>query len=179
MQGVQRSLSAGRHHERYKHIINGEVVEVERGAWALKSGVVPTQFPNLHSYLSSAPKRRRSPKKRASACRRAETVSCHPPPEEPNELPSDCESTDLGYIIENSASLRLPRNWQLSIVQDEPENSRQAVFYETGMSAGVFSIMKSVVIRDLTYVISANGKLLQESLVDVLVWYAPRKTLKR
>ncbi|KAL3242382.1 hypothetical protein MRX96_047791 [Rhipicephalus microplus] len=71
--------------------------------------------------------------------------------------------------MENSASLRLPRNWQLSIVEDEPENSRQAVFYETGMSAGVYSIMKSVVIRDLTYVISANRKLLQESLVDVRV----------
>lgn len=154
----------------YKDIINGEVVEVERGAWALKSGVVPTQFPNLPSYLSSARKRRRSPKKRVSACRRAETVSCHPPPEEPNELPSHCESTDLAYIIENSASLRLPRNWQLSIVEDEPENSRQAVFYESGMSAGVFSIMKSVVIREnLTYVISANGKLLHESLVDVRV----------
>ncbi|KAH8038357.1 hypothetical protein HPB51_001140 [Rhipicephalus microplus] len=154
----------------YKHIINGEVVEVERGAWALKSGVVPTQFPNLPSYLSFAPKRRRSPKKRASACRRAETVSCHPPSEEPNELPSDCKSTDLAYIIDNSASLWLPWNRQLSIVEDEPEKSRQAVFYETGMSAGVFSIMKSVVIReDLTYVISANGKLLQESLVDVRV----------
>ncbi|KAH7987064.1 hypothetical protein HPB51_026566 [Rhipicephalus microplus] len=128
------------------------------------------QFPNLPSYLSSAPKRRRSPKKRASAGRHAETVSCHPPPEEPNELPSDCESTDLAYIIENNASLRLPRNWQLSIVEDEPENSRQAVFYETGMSAGVFSIMKSVVIpEDLTYIISANGKLLQESLIDVRV----------
>ncbi|KAL3181673.1 hypothetical protein MRX96_008489 [Rhipicephalus microplus] len=40
------------------------------------------------------------------------------------------------------------------------------------MSAGVFSIMKSVVIReDLTYVISANGKLLQESLVDIRVGF--------
>ncbi|KAH8010029.1 hypothetical protein HPB51_024379 [Rhipicephalus microplus] len=127
-------------------------------------------IPELTQLSVFCTEERRSPKKRASACRRAETLSCHPPPEEPNELPSDCESTDPAYIIENRASLRLPRNWQLSIVEDEPENSRQAVFYETGMSAGVFSIMKSVVIReDLTYVISANGKLLQESLVDVRV----------
>lgn len=97
-------------------------------------------------------------------------MACEPPHEEPQELPSDCESTDLANIIENGASLRLPPNWQLSVVEEELEDSRQAVFYEAGMNGGVFSILKSVVIReDFTYIISANGKLLQSSLVDVRV----------
>ncbi|CAN7946337.1 unnamed protein product, partial [Ixodes pacificus] len=48
----------------YKHVINGKIVEIERGNWALKSDAVPTRFPNLPSYLSSTIKKRRSPKKR-------------------------------------------------------------------------------------------------------------------
>lgn len=48
----------------YKHVINGETVEIDRGIWALKSDVVPCLFPNLPSYLSSQRKKRRSPKKK-------------------------------------------------------------------------------------------------------------------
>lgn len=35
----------------YKHIVDGEVVAIKRGAWTLKSDTVPKRFPNLPSYL--------------------------------------------------------------------------------------------------------------------------------
>lgn len=48
----------------YKHVINGETVEIDRETWALKSDAVPCLSPNRPSYLSSQRKKRRSPRKK-------------------------------------------------------------------------------------------------------------------
>ncbi|KAG8196624.1 hypothetical protein JTE90_014181 [Oedothorax gibbosus] len=48
----------------YRHIINGEVVEVPRGKACLKPGSVPTIFPNLPPRFSKTTKKRKSPTKR-------------------------------------------------------------------------------------------------------------------
>lgn len=158
----------------FKHIINGEVVEIDRAYWALKEGAVPVNFPNLPSYLSRKQTRRRSPKKRAAASTHDVTTNkAHLPTERREQLtnqeaPVPLQCTDFAQIVENSATVRLPANWTTAVLEEEPGQRRQIVFYVAGMKAGAYTILKSVVVRDdITYVVHANGRLLRQSSFDV------------
>lgn len=154
----------------YKHVINGETVEIDRGIWALKSDAVPCLFPNLPSYLSSQRKKRRSPKKRATAAKNEQPMSRDRPTDFQPEPPVPVKAFDFVNILESSGSLQLPKNWRSAALEEEPGERRQIVFYDAGMKAGAYTILKSVVIReDLSFVVHANGKLLQRSLVDLQI----------
>lgn len=67
----------------------------------------------------------RSPKKRDEAPRCAAPVTCQSPSEKQQQQHSgNLESTDLASIIEKGVSLRLPRNWRMSALEEEPEVRR-------------------------------------------------------
>lgn len=50
----------------YVHTINGETVKVPRGKWTLVEGAVPKVFPNLPSYLSKPPEKKRKRRERST-----------------------------------------------------------------------------------------------------------------
>lgn len=86
------------------------------------------------------------------------------------EPPVPVKAFDFVNILESSGSLQLPKNWRSAALEEEPGERRQIVFYDAGMKAGAYTILKSVVIReDLSFVVHANGKLLQRSLVDLQI----------
>jgi len=82
----------------YKHVINGEVIETERGRWELMKDAEPTIFPNLPLYLSRNTSKPRQPKVRIATDEKVKTSS--------NELP--CTSGEFFDIDMNSAHLNLP-----------------------------------------------------------------------
>ena len=47
----------------YRHVINGEVVEMDRGKWELTKDAEPTIFPNVPKYLNTKLSTPRNPKK--------------------------------------------------------------------------------------------------------------------
>lgn len=112
----------------YKHVINGETVEIDRGIWALKSDAVPCLFPNLPSYLSSQRKKRRSPKKRATAAKNEQPMSRDRPTDFQPEPPVPVKAFDFVNILESSGSLQLPKNWRSAALEEEPGERRQIVF---------------------------------------------------
>lgn len=157
----------------YKHVIDGQIVEMDRGCWALKPDAVPCQFPNVPSHLSRNRKRRRSPKKRPSVPTNADPAiaTLAESQQEVPETADSVQSIDFAQIVEKSASMRLPKNWRMAALEDEAGKHREVVFYDAGMKGGVYAILKSVVIReDLTYVVQANGKLLHKWDADIQIF---------
>ncbi|KAH6932625.1 hypothetical protein HPB50_008194 [Hyalomma asiaticum] len=69
--------------------------------------------------------------------------------------------------VEKTASLQLPRRWSLA-VPEEPGKPPVIVFYNAEFKEDIYCILKSTVIHeDLTYVVSANRKLLKKLPFDI------------
>ncbi|XP_077485833.1 uncharacterized protein LOC144096855 [Amblyomma americanum] len=158
----------------YKHVINGEVIEIERGVWSLRSDAIPTIFPNLPLYFSSNRKRRKSPKKRATISRDAVATQSDAAEdidierEQPEPVQDSC--LHVNELVEKSASLRLPRQWRSAALEDENGRRSQIVFYRAGLEADVYTVLKSVVVReDISYVVSARGKLVLTLPMDLAI----------
>ncbi|KAH6924567.1 hypothetical protein HPB50_019605 [Hyalomma asiaticum] len=133
-----------------RHVIDGQVVEIDRGCWALQPDAVPCQFPNVPSYLSRTIKRRRSPKERASLPNKVVLVTT-PSVECQQEVPDPVHNIDFAEIVENGSSLKLPKNWRMGDLEEDTGKPRQVVFYNAGMKDDVYAILKSVAIHeDLT-----------------------------
>lgn len=156
----------------YKHVIDGQVVEIDRGCWALQPEAVPCQFPNVPSYLSKTIKRRRSPKDRASLPNKVVLVAT-PSDEYQQEVPDPVHDIDFAQIVENGSSLKLPKNWRMADLEEDTGKPRQVIFYKAGMKDDVYAILKSVAIHeDLTYVIHANGRLLRSWDAEINIFSA-------
>uniref|UniRef100_L7M5I7 THAP-type domain-containing protein n=1 Tax=Rhipicephalus pulchellus TaxID=72859 RepID=L7M5I7_RHIPC len=156
----------------YKHVIDGQVVEIDRGCWALQPEAVPCQFPNVPSYLSKTIKRRRSPKDRACLPNKVILVAT-PSVEYQQEVPDPVHNIDFTHIVENGSSLKLPKNWRMAYLEEDTGKPRQVVFYNAGMKDDVYAILKSVAIHeDLTYVIHANGRLLRSCNAEINIFSA-------
>ncbi|KAH8041107.1 hypothetical protein HPB51_013767 [Rhipicephalus microplus] len=156
----------------YKHAIDGQVVEIDRGCWALQPEAVPCQFPNVPSYLSKTIKRRRSPKDRASLPNKVVLVAT-PSDEYQQEVPDPVHDIDFAQIVENGSSLKLPKNWRMADLEEDTGKPRQVIFYKAGMKDDVYAILKSVAIHeDLTYVIHANGRLLRSWDAEINIFSA-------
>ncbi|XP_077516220.1 uncharacterized protein LOC144126127 [Amblyomma americanum] len=158
----------------YKHVINGEVIEIERGVWSLRSDAIPTIFPNLPLYFSSNRKRRKSPKKRATVSRDAVATQSDAAEdidierEQPEPVQDSC--LHVNELVEKSASLRLPRQWRSAALEDENGRRSQIVFYRAGLEADVYTALKSVVVReDMSYVVSARRKLVPTLPMDLAI----------
>ncbi|KAH6932517.1 hypothetical protein HPB50_006816 [Hyalomma asiaticum] len=146
----------------YKHVIDGQVVEIDRGYWALQPDAVPCQFPNVPSYLSRMIKRRRSPKETASLPNKIVLVAT-PSVECQQEVPDPMHNIDLTQIVKNGSSLMFPKNWRMGDLEEDTGKPRQVVFYNAGMKDDVYAILKSVAIHeDLTRSVAIGFKVYRE-----------------
>lgn len=118
-------------------------------------------------YLSCSRRRRRSPKKRVAVLpQQTVQLPCDLPEESPQQVPAPSENFSFSDLVEKSAALQLPRNWSWA-VPEEPGKRPVIIFYNAEFKEDIYCILKSTVIReDLTYVVSASGKLLNKLPFD-------------
>ncbi|KAH8027861.1 hypothetical protein HPB51_010828 [Rhipicephalus microplus] len=104
----------------YVHTINEETVKVPRGKWTLVEGAVPKVFPNLPSYLSKPPDKKRKRRERSTG----QTVS-------PSVSPSDgvqgedAQETQTAWsadfeevTLSDLESVQLPSLWRMLTLED-------------------------------------------------------------
>ncbi|CAN7995555.1 unnamed protein product [Ixodes hexagonus] len=147
----------------YTHIIDGKMVEIARGKWSLAEGSQPKVFPNLPTYLSKPPvKKRKLPDRERS---RPETSDRKKDRTDLTRVSEECASnfdvpvTNDVPTMTDIEEVNLPSSSWRKMMQHDSTGSYVA-FFELKAEKKVLLVEKCVIVgNDMSVTVSSRGRV--------------------